>query len=113
MIGYGDFMMIFQFVGIQIFSMMYMLLILVIFSLKNKFKSAENDVFKILLIYTIFVLLADIGINYTIKYQETFPLINNILCRFSIISYQVWSSILMLYVLLLENKKSKFNLLFY
>ena len=103
-------MMVFQFVGIQIFSMMYLLLILIIFSLKNKFKSAENDVFKILLIFTIFVLLADIGINYTIKYQEAFPVINNILCRFSIISYQVWSSILMFYVLLLENKKRYFSI---
>ena len=73
-------MMFFQYVGIQFFSVLYMILILIVFFSKKRYSSAENGVFKLLLVYTLVELFIDIGMNYTIKYAELFPLFNEILC---------------------------------
>lgn len=99
-------MMIFQFIGIQIFSIMYLLLLLIVYSSKKRYVSVENNLFKILLIFTIFELFLDIGICYSIKYAEFIPTINMILCKLSLFCYQVWAAILMLYVILLGNKEN-------
>lgn len=98
-------MMLFQFIGIQIFSLMYLALILIVYSSKKRFESVENSIFKVLLIFTIIELGVDIGINYTIKYAELVPLLNAFLCRFSLFGYHIWAALLMLYVLLIGNKE--------
>ena len=99
-------MMIFQFVGIQIFSLMYLLLILIVYSSKKRFISAENSIFKILLIFTIFELFLDVATCYTIKYASYVPVLNSFFCKLSMACYQVWDAMLMLYVLLLPSKKN-------
>ena len=99
-------MMVFQFVGIQIFSLMYLILVLVIYSSKKRFKSAENDIFKVLLIFTIFELLLDIVTSYFIKYNSVFYNVTPYLCKTLMAGYQIWTAILMQYVLLLPSSKS-------
>ena len=98
-------MMFFQYVGIQFFSVLYMVLILVVYYSKKRYLSAENSIFKVLLIYTLIELFVDIGINYTIKYADMFPIFNEVLCKISIMGYQLWTGALMTYVLLLGSKK--------
>ncbi len=101
-------MMIFQFIGIQIFSLMYLLLVLIIYSSKKRYKAAENDIFKILLIFTMFELILDIVTSYLIRYSYLFPNITPIFCKALMSGYQIWAAILMLYVLLLPKEK-KYN----
>ena len=98
-------MMIFQSIGIQIFSLMYLTLILVAYLSKKRFVSVENSIFKVLLIFTMIELGVDISINYSIKYADIVPNINSFLCRLSLFGYHIWAAILMLYVLLIGNKK--------
>lgn len=99
-------MMIFQFVGIQIFSFMYLLLVFIIYFSKKRYKTAENDIFKILLIFTMFELILDIVTSYLIKYSNLFINITPLFCKALMSGYQIWAAILMLYVLLLPNDKN-------
>lgn len=99
-------MMVFQFVGIQIFSLMYLILILVVYSSKKRFISVENSIFKVLLIFTMFELVLDIATCYTIKYASYVPNLNSLFCKISMSGYQIWAAMLMLYVLLLSSNKN-------
>ena len=98
-------MMFFQFVGIQFFSIMYLTLILIVFYSKKRYSSAENGIFKVLLIFTLMELFIDICVNYTIKYADLFPLFNEVLCKISLMGYLMWVGALMIYVLLLGSRK--------
>lgn len=99
-------MMVFQFVGIQIFSVMYLLLILIVYSSKKRYVSVENSIFKILLVFTLFELLLDISVSYSIRFLVSMPIICNILCKISLVGYHIWAAFLMLYVILLGNNKN-------
>lgn len=95
--------MVFQFIGIQIFSLLYLLLIFIVFYSKRRFSSIENEIFRVLLIFTSILLIIDIFMNYTIKFSNILPIINLVLCRLSFLGYQFWSALLMFYVFLLGN----------
>lgn len=101
-------MMIFQTVGIQIFSFLYLLLIFIVYYSKKRFNSLENSIFRILLVFTTIMLLIDIIMNYTIRFSDIVPISNFILCKFTFLGYQIWSALLMLYVFLLGNN-GKYN----
>lgn len=103
-------MMVFQFIGIQIFSALYLMLLLIVYNSKKRYISIENDVFRMLLTSTVIMLVVDILSNYTIKYSDLFPIINVILGKTTFLGYQLWAAMLMLYVLLLGNKKKYKNI---
>ena len=103
-------MMVFQFIGIQIFSALYLMLLLIVYNSKKRYISIENDVFRLLLTSTVVMLVVDILSNYTIKYSDLFPILNIILGKTTFLGYQLWAAMLMLYVLLLGNKKKYKNI---
>ena len=103
-------MMVFQFIGIQIFSALYLMLLLIVYNSKKRYISIENDVFRMLLTSTVIMLVVDILSNYTIKYSDLFPILNIILGKTTFLGYQLWAAMLMLYVLLLGNKKKYKNI---
>ena len=85
-------MMVFQFIGIQIFSALYLMLLLIVYNSKKRYISIENDVFRLLLTSTVVMLVVDILSNYTIKYSDLFPIINVILGKTTFLGYQLWAA---------------------
>lgn len=100
--------MIFQFLGIQIFTIFYLLLIITVYMSKKRYQSAENNLFLTLLIFNFILIILDIIGNFSIRntvLNNSPNLFNNIICHLNMVGYQVWSAILTTYVLILGSKK--------
>ncbi len=81
----------------QILSLIYMLLLIILFFSKKRIHTIENKLFKILMISNLTGLLLDI-ITYFVALNNTLELIAMVLCRFILIYYLTWIILFTLYI---------------
>ena len=91
--------------GFTICGLCFIILVLVMYLNKKKFKTRENGVFAFLIIFTIFMLLLEIAYIYCMSIMNTIPKLTEILCRSYILGILVWMISFIYYILLLATKK--------
>ena len=96
-------------------SLIFTLLLLIIYKYKTKVTNYENKYFSALLVSLSFVLLTEIITVFTIKNHLKMPVINEIMCRCHCLLILGWVIIMASYILsfLDSNKKDKIKLIKY
>lgn len=90
-------------------SLLYCILLLIIFKTNKKKIDDKNKILKILLIVNFFGLVFEVlglflGGNY-----ERFKLLNDIVLRLILVYYFTWVSIFIIYVMIVSDKKERIN----
>lgn len=90
-------------------SLLYCILLLIIFKIKKKNLDDKNKILKILLVVNLFGLIFEVlglflGGNY-----EKFRILNDIILRLILVYYFTWVSIFIIYVMVISDKNEKIN----
>ena len=90
-------------------SLLYCILLLIIFNTKKKNLDDKNKILKILLVVNLFGLIFEVlglflGGNY-----EKFRILNDIVLRLILVYYFTWVSIFIIYVMVISDVKEKIN----
>ncbi len=82
------------------------LLIVIIFSRKNK-KDRENNILKILIITNLFGLLLEVAGLFLSSNYESYELLNDIVLRVMLVYYLLWMSLFVVYIFIISGIDSK------
>lgn len=96
--------------GLAIFGLAMTILMLILFSRKNKTNwTLQSTAFLIAIVTTMLVLISEIAVSYTILHRGTHPTLNEILCRSHMFLTFFWFFIATLYVVVAfsKNKEEK------
>ena len=90
-------------------SLLYCILLLIIFKIKKINLDDKNKILKILLVVNLFGLIFEVlglflGDNY-----EKFRILNDIILRLILVYYFTWVSIFIIYVMVISDKNEKIN----
>lgn len=78
--------------------LVFTLLIAIVYFIKKKYKNIENNIYRFILITTIFLLVLEIICVFTMANRASIPIINEILCRIYILGDIVWISAILIYI---------------
>jgi signal transduction histidine kinase len=94
--------------GLALFGLAMTILMLILFSRKNKTNwTLRTTTFLISTVTTILVLISEIAISYTILHRGTHPTLNEILCRADMFLTFFWFFIATLYVIVAFSKEEE------
>ncbi len=88
----------------QIISLVYILLLLIVFFSKKRLNTIENSIYIILAIINAIGLILDISSVYTIINRESIPIINAIVTKAYLIYLLTWISLLTIYIFVISMK---------
>ncbi len=102
---------IFPSLGFTVCALVFLSFIAVMYFTKKKYDSIENNIYRFMLILTIFLLVLELACVFSMAYRSYIPLLNEILCRGYILGTIIWATSLILYILSLgvKNKKRKYH----
>lgn len=84
--------------GFPIVGLIFLCVTSFFFFSKKKYKTLENDLFTILLLFTIFISAFGIICTLTMANHDKIPLLNEILCRIYVLGIIVWMSLILAYL---------------
>ena len=94
--------------GLALFGLAMTILMLILFSRKNKTNwTLRTTTFLISTVTTILVLISEIAISYTILHRGTHPTLNETLCRADMFLTFFWFFIATLYVIVAFSKEEE------
>ena len=88
-------------ISIPIISLLYVIVLSIVYFLKRKYNFLETKVYKVILIFTTIILMMDIGNIYIL---EKFPSYGGLTSKIYILSLLVWLIIFISYILINRNK---------
>lgn len=100
---------IFSSMGFTICAFIFLLLIMIMYIIKKKFKSLENNIFGFMIIFTMFLLVLEMLCVITMSMRSKIPVLNEVLCRCYILGSIIWTTCLIAYFWSLGTKKIKKN----
>lgn len=95
----------FNSISIQICSLTYVIMLIIVYLYKRKYDTLGNRIYKDLLINTIFILLLDLMSIFTIKNHETITFVNTLFTKGFLSLVILWFMLFLLYVMLQEYKE--------
>ncbi len=90
----------------QIISLVYILLLIIVFFSKKRLKTVENSIYITLAIINAIGLILDISSVYTIINRESIPIINAIVTKAYLIYLLTWISLLTIYIFIISMKEN-------
>lgn len=96
----------FNSISIQICSLVYVVMLIVVYLYKRKYNSLENGVYKVMLINTLFILIMDLMSIYTIGNFASFTFINGVFTRGFLVLVSFWFGLFLLYTMVCEYKEN-------
>lgn len=88
----------------QVISIIYMILLLIVYYAKQRLDTIENKIFRILMITNFIGLIIDIFSVYTIKVMSQFPILNLIVTKMYLVYLLCWIYIFTLYIFAISRK---------
>ncbi len=98
---------IFNSMAFSICALIFLVLILITYISKKKFKKTENHVYAFMLWLTVLLLIIEISAVFTMSIRNKIPIINEILCRGYILFSIIWVISFTFYVLSLSDKRAE------
>ena len=71
----------FSSIGLTVCALVFITIISIFYFVKKKHRTLENDIFTMILIFTIFLLFLEIGCVYMMSIRHIYPIFNEVLCR--------------------------------
>lgn len=96
----------FNSISIQICSLVYVVMLIVVYLYKRKYNSLENGIYKVMLINTLFILIMDLMSIYTIGNFASFTFINGVFTRGFLVLVSFWFGLFLLYTMVCEYKEN-------
>ena len=96
----------FNSISIQICSLVYVVMLIVVYLYKRKYNSLENGIYKVMLINTLFILILDLMSIFTIKNYVNYTFINGVFTRGFLILVGFWFGLFLLYTMVCEYKEN-------
>lgn len=94
----------FNSISIQICSLVYVVMLIVVYLYKRKYNSLENGIYKVMLINTLFILILDLMSIFTIRYYVNFSFINGVFSKGFLVLVGFWFGLFLLYTMVCEYK---------
>ena len=88
----------FKNISLSLSGLVFALVIAVVYFKKKKYNSVENNIYRVLIVLTIFLLILEMACNIMITYREDFPLFTEILCRSLLLGGSFWFIFLIAYM---------------
>ena len=80
----------FKNISLSLSGLVFAIVIAVVYYRKKKYQSVENNVYKLLIFWTIGLLLLEITCNIIISYRFQLPMLTEVLCRTYILGAALW-----------------------
>ena len=96
----------FNSISIQICSLVYVVMLIVVYLYKRKYNSLENGIYKVMLINTLFILILDLMSIFTIRYYVNFSFINGVFSKGFLVLVGFWFGLFLLYTMVCEYKEN-------
>ena len=98
----------FKNISLSLAGLIFVIMIAIVYLKKKKYDNVDSNIYRILIFWTIFLLLLEISCSIFISYIDKIPLITEILCRFYIFGAASWFILLIAYMKsFLEPEKYK------
>lgn len=91
----------------QIISLIYILLLIIVYFSKKRLSSLENNIYMVLLITNMIGLILDISSIYTIIHRDSIPIINMLVTKFYLMYLITWITLMTLYIIVISMDKKK------
>ena len=88
----------FSSIGLTVCALVFITIISIFYFVKKKHRTLENDIFTMILIFTIFLLFLEIGCVYMMSIRHIYPIFNEVLCRAYILGVMIWINIILIYL---------------
>ena len=88
----------FSSIGLTVCALVFITIISIFYFVKKKHRTLENDIFTMILIFTIFLLFLEIGCVYMMSIRHLYPIFNEVLCRAYILGVMIWINIILIYL---------------
>jgi len=88
----------FKNISLSLSGLLFLIVIAVVYYKKKKYNNVENNIYRILIFYTIALLILEISCDIMISYRFQFPLVTEILCRLYILGDAFWFVLLISYM---------------
>lgn len=84
--------------GFPIIGLLFLILVAIVFFNRKRYKTLENDIFTILLLYTLFISVLGILCTLTMANHLKIPVLNEVLCRIYVLGIIAWMSLILAYL---------------
>lgn len=88
----------FSSIGLTICALVFLSLIAIFYFIKKKYRTLENDIFTILLIFTFALLFLEIFCVCIMSIRDNYKILNEIICRTYILGVITWIDIILIYL---------------
>ncbi len=93
-------------IAFQIFSLAYIIILIVVYLCKRRYHSLENSIYQYLLFFTVIILMLDIMRYSSINFYNDKQGVVTLFCSIYMIGLLIWEAFFMLYFLLIETKNN-------
>lgn len=100
----------FSSIGLTLSGLIFTSVIANVYFEKKKYNSLENNIYRFLIIQTLFLLVLELCCVFTMSIRFQIPIINEILCRIFIFGDLIWIAVLIAYVKTLVSDNKYANL---
>ncbi len=83
--------------GFPIIGLLFLILVSIIFLKRKRYKTFENDIFTVLLFFTLIMSVLGIVCTLTMANRENIPIFNEVLCRIYVFGIIAWMSLILAY----------------
>lgn len=98
----------FKNISLSLVGLIFVIMIAFVYFKKKKYNTVDSNVYRLLIFWTIFILILELSCSIIISYIEILPLLTEVLCRFYIFSAASWFILLIAYMrAFLEPEKYK------
>lgn len=87
-------------------SLFYSILLIIVYFYKPRLHSAENKIFRILIVTNLIGIILDIMCIFTVSNMDIIPVINAIVTKTYLIYLHVWISLMTMYIFVISLKKN-------
>ena len=91
--------------ALAICAMAFLVLIMVMYFSKKKFKSLENSIYRFIMILTMILLILELICVYTMANRDKIPILNEVLCRGYLLGAIIWTTAMIGYIWSLGKKQ--------
>ncbi|MDD6879278.1 MAG: response regulator [bacterium] len=95
-------------IGLTISGFVFTTVITIVYFIKKKYSNVENNIYRFLLLWTLFLLILEFVCVYTMANRNIIPIINELLCRGFILGCIIWFVSIILYMRCVVSDK-KYN----
>ena len=86
-------------IALTIVGLIFTITIAIIYFRKKKYKDLKNSIYRFILLYTIFLGVAEIFCVYTMSIRNEIPVFNEIICRTYLLGIITWFSAIVCYII--------------